>query len=142
MTAPDLAARADRVHALVEGYFGKVLDRQGTVMIVEIPADIAPGMPWGMGGFVPQYLSQHTGVANRRVVSMNGTYVVCENDPVTQAYFRYEIDLCPDPPASRRRRRRRKTSRGQRNHTDKGSKPCYISREGICHEHTPRPRCR
>jgi hypothetical protein len=37
----DLEARAGRVRAVVEGNFGKVIGREGNVMQIELPADIA-----------------------------------------------------------------------------------------------------
>jgi hypothetical protein len=95
MTATDLAARADRVKAIAEWVHGKVIDRAGTIMTVEIPADVAPGLAgiWGTGGFNPIFRSQDTHLAPRRIVNMRGHTVVCENDMVTTAYYRYEIDL-------------------------------------------------
>jgi hypothetical protein len=57
LTAADLSARAERVKAIVQANHGKVIDRTGNIMMVEIPADIAPCMAslWGMGGFAPQF---------------------------------------------------------------------------------------
>jgi hypothetical protein len=40
----DLAARADRVKAIAECVGGKVIDRNGNTVRIEIPADTAPGL--------------------------------------------------------------------------------------------------
>ena len=89
-----IEARAARVRDLVKAYFGEVCFRSGNRMVVEVPADLAPNVPW-MAQFVPIFTGQRTGSAERRVVGMNGQFVVCPNDFVTQNYFRYEIDLTP-----------------------------------------------
>jgi hypothetical protein len=64
MTAADLAARADRVKAIVEAVHGKVIKRTSTTMLIQIPADIAPGMAtiWGEGGFSAIYSGQTSAV--------------------------------------------------------------------------------
>jgi hypothetical protein len=40
---------------LVEGKFGRALDRRASVLVVEIPADLAPGIQWGLSGFIPVF---------------------------------------------------------------------------------------
>jgi hypothetical protein len=42
MTATDLEARSDRVRAIAECVGGKVIDRNGNTVRIEIPADTAP----------------------------------------------------------------------------------------------------
>jgi hypothetical protein len=37
----DLDARADRVRAIVESNFGRIIDCDGTTMKVEVPADVS-----------------------------------------------------------------------------------------------------
>ena len=79
----DLDARADRVRAIVEGNFGRVIDRNGDTMVVEVPADVSIGLNciWGEGGFAAIVRGQFTKLAPRRVIAENGMTVVCENDP-------------------------------------------------------------
>ncbi len=91
----DLDVRADRVRSIVEGNFGKIIKRVDNIMEIELPADIAIGLAavWGMAGFIPAYKGQTTESAPRRVTDMNGDVIVCENDPVRTAYYRYWIDL-------------------------------------------------
>jgi hypothetical protein len=76
----DLDARADRVKAIAECVGGKVLDRNGNTVRVEIPADKTSGLVvlWGMGGFIPIFRRQEfrTGI-------------------VSQAFYIYDVDLRP-----------------------------------------------
>jgi hypothetical protein len=97
MTTAEISARADRVAAIVEGNYGKVLNRAGNIVVVEIPADIAVGMApvWGMAGFIPIFRSQDTHLAERRVVDMNGHTTICKGDWITMAYYRFDVDLRP-----------------------------------------------
>jgi hypothetical protein len=87
--------RAARVKAIVEGNFGRVAFRSGDKMVVDVPADLAMGLPWGSAGFVPVFIGQSVELAPRRVTDMNYRTVVCEGDLVTTAFYRYEIDLKP-----------------------------------------------
>jgi hypothetical protein len=96
----DIEARAERVRAVVEANFGRVIGRDGDAMTVEIPADVAPGMPWGLGGFVPVYQSTRAGQQERRVTSGVGPWIVCPGDFVTMNFHVFEIDL--RPPEARR----------------------------------------
>jgi hypothetical protein len=94
----DLAARADRVKAIAECVGGKVLDRNGDTVRIEIPADTAPpGLVtlWGEGGFVPIFKSQDTRLASRRITNMQGQTVICEGDLITASFYRYTVDLRP-----------------------------------------------
>jgi hypothetical protein len=50
----DLESRADRIQ-IAEGNFGCVLVRNNDIMIVEIPAGLAPGVQWGVAGFIPVF---------------------------------------------------------------------------------------
>jgi hypothetical protein len=51
---PKRKLRGDRVSAVVDGNFGRVIGREG-VMMVEVPADVAIGLHaiWGQGEFLP-----------------------------------------------------------------------------------------
>jgi hypothetical protein len=95
----DLEARADRVRAVTEANFGKVISRDGDVMTIEVPADIAPGLAtiWGMGRFVAIFIGQTTRPAPRRIITMQDRVVACDDLPVTTAFYRYRIDLEPRP---------------------------------------------
>lgn len=96
-TMSDLKERADRVRAIVEANHGKVIDRTGDIVTVEVPADVAPGMwaIWGMARFNPIFDSQDTRLAPRRITNMHGHTIVCDNDMVTTAFYRYTVDLRP-----------------------------------------------
>lgn len=76
----DIEARANRVRAVAESVGGKVLDRNGDAMRIEIPADVAPGlmMLWGEGGFIPIFRHQEF---------RSGT--------VSMAYYVYDVGLQP-----------------------------------------------
>jgi hypothetical protein len=89
----DTDQRAERVRQIVEGNFGRVAFRDGNRVVVDVPADIAPGLPWGLAKFVPVFVGTSTEMAPRRVADMNGNTVVCDGDLVTTAFYRYEIDL-------------------------------------------------
>ena len=97
MTAAELKDRADRVKAIVERNFGRILSRDGDVMRIETPADLAPGLAgtFGLGGFVPIFMGQSIRQAPRRVTDMQGNTIVCDNDMLTTAFYRYDIDLRP-----------------------------------------------
>lgn len=90
----DIAARADRVRAVVEGNHGKVTNHNGDVIEFEVPADIATGLYalWGMGGFLPMFIGQSARLAPRRVLDREGRTVVCD-DSITMAFYRYRINL-------------------------------------------------
>jgi hypothetical protein len=98
----DIEARADRVRAIVEGNHGKIIERIGDKITFEVPADIAPGLPWGMSGLVPIFKGQTTRLAPRRVVDMEGRTVVCERDEVTTTYYVFEVALSKKRPAEAR----------------------------------------
>jgi hypothetical protein len=80
----------ERVASLVEGNFGKVIERVGDTMTIEIPSDIT--LPWA-GEYLPIYTGMRSGLAERRVVGISGAYVVCPGDMVTMSFARFEIDL-------------------------------------------------
>jgi hypothetical protein len=85
-----IEARADRVRALIEANFGSVLERNGDVMLIEVPADISlpiAGLIW-IGG--------RSGTAKRRIKAMNGTFVELPEEE-TMSFWRYRIDLAGGP---------------------------------------------
>jgi hypothetical protein len=55
-----IARRAERVKALVEANFGKVLFRTGDKVVVEIPADVSPGMPGARPAFRRSTSASHS----------------------------------------------------------------------------------
>ena len=46
----DIEARAERVRTIVAASHGRVIERIGDKIAFEVPADVAPGMPWGPSG--------------------------------------------------------------------------------------------
>jgi hypothetical protein len=50
---------------------------------------------WDQAGLVPVYAGQRDGMADRRVVDMQGRTVVCKGDRVTQNYFVFRVALAP-----------------------------------------------
>jgi hypothetical protein len=94
----DTDLRAERVEAVTRLSGGKVISRDGDEMIIEIRADIAPGLHtlWGMSGFVPIFQGQDTRPAPRMVTDGQGKGIFCEGDEVTTAFYRYLINLRDD----------------------------------------------
>ena len=46
----DIEARAERVRTIVAASHGRVIERIGDKIAFEVPADVAPGLPWGPSG--------------------------------------------------------------------------------------------
>jgi hypothetical protein len=93
-----LDARADRVRIIAHTLHGSVLDRDGHLMTVEIPADLlgAAMSMLSMGGFgMPDGVgSQSTRMAPRRITTMSGAMVIGQDEALT-AYHRIAVDLRP-----------------------------------------------
>jgi hypothetical protein len=87
-----MSERAARVRTIAKGNFGSVLSCDDETMLIEVPADIAPGLTSirGMGGFVPSL--SNTRLAPRRVVNNEGMTVMCD-DMVTTPLYRYRVNL-------------------------------------------------
>jgi hypothetical protein len=86
-----LDQRAERVRIIAHTLHGSVLDRDGHLMMVEIPADLlgaAMGM-LSMGGFgMPNGVGkQSTRMAPRRITTMQGAMVSGQDEALT-AYHR------------------------------------------------------
>jgi hypothetical protein len=97
----DLEARADRVRAVVEGNHGRVIKREGIVIEIEVPADIAIGLNsiWGEGGFSCIYVGQRTRISHCRVIDMNG-HTVVGHQMLTTVFYRFAVDLTVDTRSS------------------------------------------
>ena len=93
----DLDARANRARAIAEGNHGRVISRDGDVMTVEMPADIAPspGAIWSEGGFSYTFAGRRRRISHCRVIDMNG-HTIVRHQMVTTAFYRYTIDLTVD----------------------------------------------
>ena len=97
MIMTDLDARAERVRAIAESNHGRVVDRVGYVMTVEIPADISIALNavWGEGGFSCLFIGQRTRLSHRRVIDAYG-HTIVRHQMVTTAFHRYSVDLAID----------------------------------------------
>jgi hypothetical protein len=98
----EIDARAQRVTDIVNANHGKVLDRVGTVMRIEVPADIAIGLNsiWGERGFSCIFQGQRTRLSHCRVIDTQGRTVV-SHQMVTTVFYRYTIDLALDTRSGR-----------------------------------------
>ena len=98
----DLEDRAARVAAVAEDNYGSVLGRDGDVMIIEVPVDIAPGLGaiWGAGGFSCIFQGQRTRLSHCRVIDMNG-HTIVSHQMVTTVFYRFAIDLTVDTRAGK-----------------------------------------
>jgi hypothetical protein len=95
----NLDTRAERVRQITEGNHGKVLGREGDVMTIEVPADVAIGLNavWGMGKFSTQFLGCETRLAPRRVFDADHHTVVCHGDMVTTSFYKFHVYLTASP---------------------------------------------
>jgi hypothetical protein len=93
----EIAARAERVRAVVEGAHGRVTAQRRNHMEFELPADVSGStLPMlTMSGLRPVHRDQTTRLAPRRVTDLQGSIVLCDNDLVTTAFYRYSVDLRP-----------------------------------------------
>ncbi|MGJ4928601.1 hypothetical protein ACQR1I_14250 [Bradyrhizobium sp. HKCCYLS2038] len=93
-----MSDRLSRARQIAEGNHGRVVAEDGDAVVVEVPADVAPGLAgiWGQGGFSAQFIGQTTRDAPRRVTNwQTGAVIVCEGDLVTTSFYRYRIGLRP-----------------------------------------------
>jgi hypothetical protein len=90
-------ARAQRVTDIVNANHGNILSSDGNIMMIEVPADIAPGLGaiWGEGGFSRIFAGQRRRISHCRVIDMNG-YTIVRHQMVATAFYRYTIDLVVD----------------------------------------------
>jgi hypothetical protein len=95
----NLDHRADRVRIIAHTLHGSVLDRDGHLMMVEIPADLLGaamgmlsmgdfGMPDGVG-------AQSARMAQRRVAGMSGQIIRCDDEEALTAFHKLDVDLMP-----------------------------------------------
>jgi hypothetical protein len=92
---PDLDPRADRVRQIAESLFGKVLDRDGAEMHVEIPADMsgAAASSFGQGGFSACIVGQTTRMETRRLMDMDKRTVFDHAAQDLMAFYTFKVQL-------------------------------------------------
>jgi 1-deoxy-D-xylulose 5-phosphate reductoisomerase len=79
---------------------GRVVTREGDVMTIEVPADVAIGLAaiWGEAGINPVFIGCDTRQAERRVFDAKGHTIVCGGDMVTTTMNKYRVYLTGKPP--------------------------------------------
>jgi hypothetical protein len=92
----DLSASADRVRQIAETLQGRVLGREGEIMRVEIPADLASGAAtlFGMAGLTAVIVGQEVRMAPKRVTTTQYQTIVTD-EQITQAFYTFKVELTP-----------------------------------------------
>ena len=74
-----------------------MIKREGNIMEIEVPADIASGLAtiWGEDGFSSIFVGQRTRLSHCRVIDMNG-HTIVRHRMVTTAFSLYTINHARD----------------------------------------------